>query len=98
MTNPKEILSSSTTICRSKDLLSAQVDDELVLMSIEKGNYYGLDSIATDIWNRLEHPIVVEDLCTHLADEYDADRETIEKDVLALLSQFAQEGFIEILA
>lgn len=98
MTNPTGELSKLSKIFWSQDPLSAQVGEEMVLMSIEKGNYYGLDSIATDIWCRLEQPIVVGDLCTQLADEYDADMETIEKDVLALLSQFAQEGFIEIQA
>lgn len=98
MTNQKGILSSSTTISKSKDSLSAQVEDELVLMSIEKGNYYGLDPIATDIWNRLEQPIIIGELCAHLADEYDADLETIARDVVALLEQFYREGFIEILA
>lgn len=98
MTNSNGELSRSSKISRSQDPLSAQVGDEMVLMSIEKGNYYGLDTIATEIWHRVEHPIVVEDLCAQLADEYDAGMETIEKDVLALLAQFAQEGFIEIQA
>lgn len=100
MTNLKnqQTLSLNSTICRSKELLSTQIDDEMVLMSIERGNYYGLDAIATDIWQRLEQPLAVVDLCAALAKEYDADTETINRDVLALLEQFVAEGFIEFIA
>lgn len=100
MTNLKnqQTLSLNSTICRSKELLSTQIDDEMVLMSIERGNYYGLDAIATDIWQRLEQPLAVVDLCAVLAKEYDADTETISRDVLALLEQFVTEGFIEFIA
>ncbi len=78
--------------------MSAQVEDAVVLMSIEKGNYYSLDAIGSDIWNRIEQAIAVGELCARLANEYDADAATINRDVLALLAQLAEEGFIEILA
>ncbi|CAD6875579.1 PqqD family peptide modification chaperone [Methylomonas fluvii] len=94
----QQALSLNSTICRSKELLSTQIDDEMVLMSIDRGNYYGLDAIATDIWQRLEQPVAVSDLCAALVKEYDADTETISRDVLSLLEQFASEGFIDFIA
>lgn len=96
--NKQPSLSSASTIQRSDNQLSTQIDDEMVLMSIERGNYYGLDAIATDIWKRLEQPLTVSDLCGALVEEYDADAETILRDVLALLEHLLDEGFIEIKA
>lgn len=94
--NPS-LLTLSSTIRRSEDSLNAEIDDALVLMSIERGNYYSLDSIGADIWRQLEHWITVSELCTILGKEYDADLETIRRDVLALLSALAKECLIEIL-
>lgn len=91
------LLSLSSKIRRSENSLSAEVDDALVLMSIEKGNYYSLDAIGADIWRRLERRIAVSELCEILGEEYDADPETIRRDVLALLDALAKECLIEIL-
>lgn len=94
--NNKHLITLCSTICRSENQLSAAIDDELVLMSVEKGNYYGLDAIGTDIWQRLEGPVMVADLCTALGKDYVADAETIRRDVLALLERLMAEGLIEI--
>jgi len=89
-------LSLASTVCRSENNLAAEIDDELVLMSVEKASYYGLDAIGADIWRRLDKPVLVSDLCTALGNEYDADADTIRRDVLALLERLAAEGMIEI--
>lgn len=94
--NPS-LLTLSSKIRRSDDSLSAEVDDALVLMSIDRGNYYSLDVIGADIWRQLEHWITVSELCAILGKEYDADPETIGRDVLALLYALAKECLIEIL-
>lgn len=70
--------------------------DETVLMSLERGNYYGLDAIATDIWLRLEQPISIGDLCAQLVEDYEADLATIQRDVLNLLEHLRAEGLVDV--
>ncbi len=92
----KQALSMSSTVSRSEDHLAANVDDGLVLMDVDHGNYYGLNAIGTDIWQRLEKELVVSELCAALSKEYDADMDTISREVLALLERLAAEGLIEV--
>ena len=66
-------------------------------MSGTRGNYYGLNAIGADIWQRLGEPIVVSNLCVALTEDYNADNETISRDVLVLLEHMASEGLIEVL-
>jgi len=94
----KQMLSLASTVCRSEGQLSTEIDNEMVLMSITQGKYFNLDAIGTDIWKRLGNKITVADLCTALLDEYDADAETINNDVLALLNQLAAKGLIEVVS
>lgn len=96
MSTENNALSLASTIYRSANNLAAEIDDELVLMSVEKASYCGLDAIGTDIWRRLDKPVLVSDLCTALGNEYDADADTIRRDVLALLERLTAEGLIEI--
>lgn len=74
--------------------LAADIGGEVVLMSVERGNYFGLDDIGSEIWRRLERPVRVADLVAGLATDYDADLATIERDVLALLQDLARHGLI----
>lgn len=91
-------LSLSSMVRRNEDHLAAEAGDELVLMSTHRGNYYGLDPIGADIWQRLETPQTISDLCQSLAQVYDADEATICRDVVALLGKLAGEGLIEVSA
>ncbi len=76
--------------------LAADVGGQVVLLSMARGNYCGLDDIASDIWRRIARPVTVASLCQELRLTYDAAPETIERDVLALLEQMREQGLIEV--
>lgn len=98
MSIPNTELSPASRVARSENSLAAEIDDELVLMSVEQGNYYGLDAIGADIWRRLEEPMQVSAMCDALCKEYEADADTIRRDVLALLERLIAEGLVEVKA
>ena len=52
-----------TTVVRASDVLASQVENELVMMDIERGMYYALNPVGADIWERLAEPQQVADLC-----------------------------------
>ena len=87
-------LSPTSTVQRSEEQIAASVDDEIIILSVERGSYFGLDDIGSDIWERLANPIRVDALCDALAAEYDADRAMIERDVLALLGKLLAAGLV----
>ena len=87
-------IAEKTVISRSPSVLVAEVDGEIVMMSIEKGRYFGLDDIGSDIWKRIEQPCSFAALVEALADDYDADRATIKADVTALLAQMAEQDVV----
>lgn len=92
---PTDKLSPDSTVRRSENSLFTELDDALVLMSIDKGNYYSLDTIGADVWQRLDGKTPVAALCAALCAEYDADAETIRRDVLTLLERLVEEGLVE---
>src|SRR5258708_40363768 len=85
-------VSDATLISRSPAVLAAEVDGEIVMMSIEKGCYFGLDDIASDIWKRIEPACSFAALVDSLVADYDSDRETIARGVPALLEGMAAQG------
>ncbi len=86
----------ATIISRSPSVLTAEVDGEIVMMSIERGRYFGLDDIGSDIWKRLDPPCSFGELIDRLAIDYDADRATIAADVRALLGRMAEQDVVRL--
>ena len=86
----------STIISRSPSVLTAEVDGEVVMMSIEQGQYCGLDDIGSDIWKRIEPPCSFAALIDGLAVDYDADRATILADVHSLLLRMAEQDVVRL--
>lgn len=89
-------ISDSTVISRSPSVLAATVQDEIVMMSIDRGSYFGLDDIGSDIWQRIEPPCSFGALIDALAADYEADRATIATDVRVLLDRMAAQDVVKL--
>ena len=86
----------NSLVSRDPSPVTADMDGELVMMSIKRGNYYGLGDIGSKIWQKLECPQRVDDLCHDLMGEYEIDRNTCETDVIEFLGQLLDESLIKI--
>lgn len=91
-------LHSSTTVvaCRD-DFVEAEIDDEILALSIKQGTCYGMNLVASRIWNLLTKPIRICDLCAALLAVYRVDPEVCERQVLDLLEGLRAEGLIRTL-
>jgi Coenzyme PQQ synthesis protein D (PqqD) len=89
-------IADTTIISRSPSVLTAEVDGEFVMMSIEQGQYFGLDDIGSDIWKRLDSPCAFADLIDRLVADYNADRASIAADVRSLLERMAERDVVRL--
>jgi len=89
-------LTDATLISRSPTVLTAEVDGEVLMMSIERGCYFSLNDVGYDIWRRLDSPCSFAELIDRLAADYDAARATIVEDVQALLIRMAAEDNVRV--
>ncbi|NWH03405.1 lasso peptide biosynthesis PqqD family chaperone [Desulfobacter latus] len=85
-----------TKVTRSDEVLTSEVDGEVVMMSIDAGTYSGLDAIGSKIWELLEKPITVSEICDIMMSRYDVERDVCEKDVLSFLEDLASDNTIRI--
>lgn len=91
-------MNDTTTITRSKEAVSAEVDGTAVMMSVSSGKYFGLDEISTRIWDLLEEPKQFSELCFALQQEYVVDAETCRADLTSLLAELEAEKLISVSA
>ena len=78
------------------DWLAAKVGDELVMMSAGKGNYLGLTEIGTRIWELVEVPQTIEDLCAQLVTEFDVTQDVCRAEVETFLRELEEHGAIAL--
>jgi Coenzyme PQQ synthesis protein D (PqqD) len=81
-------------LIRSAEPLTALVDDDTVMFSPEQGAYFGLDAIGTRVWQLLEEPRSLEDVCATLRGEFDVDEETCRRDVEDLIEQLREASLV----
>jgi hypothetical protein len=89
-------LNLASIVCHTPNPVAADVAGETVLMSLERSRCYGLGGIGSEIWSRLVSPVRVADLVEEFSGRYEAPPGVIERDVLQLLTQLADEGLIKI--
>ncbi len=89
-------LEDSTLLARADGLLESEIDGEAVMMSIEKGQYYGLDAVGTEIWNLLETPRSFGEICADLLARYDVEPETCRADVGRFLEALLRDGTLTV--
>lgn len=83
-------------IKRNPEIDDADIDGDKVMMNIDKGQYYMINEIGSDIWSILENEITIEELLNKLIDKYDIDKETCKTDVIEFLGRLSDEELIEI--
>lgn len=79
---------------RNSKTISGRLDDELVMMDIEQGKYFSLNPVATRIWELLESPRSLEDLCDILMDEYDVEKGQCSNETEACLTEMDSFGLL----
>jgi hypothetical protein len=83
-----------STVSQIEDIVASDIDDEKVMMSVEKGQYFGMDPVGSRVWELIEKPIKVSKLIDGLLGKYNVDRETCEQDVLAFLEELHEDGIV----
>lgn len=89
-------ITRDSVVVREADLLRAELDGQIVLMSVDSGEYYGLDPVASEIWDLLSEPRTVAGLCRDLEKRYRVEPERCERDVLAFLGDLLADGSLRL--
>ncbi len=90
----------TSTVSANSELLSTEIDGELVMMDMLHGHYIYLNQISSMIWRELQQPRRVAEVCATLEERYalpeGAGPDTIRHDVIDLLQQMADKRLIEL--
>ena len=81
---------------QNKEVIQSKIGDEVVMLDVESGYYFGLNSVASVIWDMMKERINLDTMVKLLMKEYDIDKETCEADTLELLEKMIEKKIIRI--
>lgn len=87
-------LNENTVVVRNKGVVSSELDGEIVIMSIENGEYYGLNHTATEIWNIIDSPIRISILCEKLCEKFEIERQDCLNEIYPLIYEMGKKNLL----
>lgn len=79
-------------IQRSGEWLTTGVGEALMMMNIDRGNYVGMNPVGARIWELIETPRDLDDLCNQLLAEFEVDEAACRRDVTAFADKLCHHG------
>ena len=85
-------LTLSTVVWQNPEPVAVDVDQSVVMMSVEREMYYSLDGVGGRIWQLLASPRSIAGVCDVLLDEYAIEPDECRRQVLEFLDRLVAEG------
>ena len=89
------MISLTTVVARKPGQITADMDGETVMMSLDTSKYYNLGKMGSVIWGMIENPTPVGEIVSSLMKKYDVPREQCESEVTAFLEDMRRERLID---
>lgn len=76
--------------------VSTRLGDEVAILELDQGVYFGLNPTGARIWELLASPMAVSDIHARIVAEYEVDEQTARRDVLDVLERLRAAGLIKV--
>ena len=91
----RKTIDLDSRIVRHQEIISCDLEGETVMMSINNGEYYGMNALGSRIWALLEQPRTGSEILKILIDKYDVSPEHCRKSVLEFLGKLKELNLIK---
>lgn len=90
----RKSIKEHTIIVKNKSIDDTDLDGEKVMMDLEKGRYFMMNTVGSRIWELIEKPLQVNEIVNTLLQEYDVSHDTCEKEVIDFLNKLDNANLI----
>lgn len=80
---------------RSDAAMARTVDDEVVILDVPSGRYFGLNDVGALIWDLLDGDHDRDAILDAITADFDIDRPTAASDLDSLLAELTGAGLVE---
>ncbi len=89
-------ISLAATVRRSPDIMHSDLGDQVVMMDIEAGAYFGLNAVGARIWAMAEQPIALAAIVDRLLEDFDVARGECAEAVERFTTDLVDAGILQV--
>lgn len=89
-------LTPETVVRQTPNQVSAEMGDETAVLNMDSGQYFGLNISSSEIWEFIEEPRAIREICEHLQTQFEVDAEQCKKEVFDHLGKLIEDELVEI--
>ena len=79
---------------QNKEIIQSKIGEEVVMLDMESGFYFGLNSVASVIWKMMEQEISFDLMVDQLMETFSVERSLCESDTKELIDQLLEKKII----
>lgn len=84
-----------TVLRRAPGVIQAPLDQALIFMNIDAGQYLMLEDTARDIWDMIDGERSIDDIVALLTQKYDVEETVCRAEVIAFAESLLDQKMIE---
>jgi len=88
-------LTLATVVSATANQVHSRVDDDLVILDLDRSLYYSLDAVGARVFELLQQPTRLDVVADTIVAEFEVDAPTARKDVLALVDTLIAQKLVE---
>lgn len=92
------VIDPTSKFQRNPDLIATDMDGDTVMMSIERGEYYGISGVGSRVWELLASPVSMTDIVQTICNEFEVDESTCQADMAHFIEDMQGHGLISVSA
>jgi hypothetical protein len=89
-------LTLDSVVASTSRLVAADLGEDVMILHLEDGLYFGLADVSARIWKLLEKPLALREIGRVLVKEYDVDPERCHEEVLHFVSGLVERRLVEV--
>jgi hypothetical protein len=90
------LLEEGSVISVVEGQLASKVNNEVVILNLTSGIYFGLDHVGARVWEMLQQPRTFAALCAAIVREFDVEADRCAQDLSDLMGRMESEGIVRI--
>ena len=84
-----------STLVASEHQVHRVLDDEAVILDLQKSAYFGTEGVGRLVWEKMQSPITVSAMLDEIVEQYEVSMETAQDDLLVFLQHLLDQSLIK---
>jgi hypothetical protein len=90
------LIDETSLVCAQPEQLASKLGDDVAILNLKSGVYYGLNPVGARIWELIQQPKSVAAIRQVLLGEFDVEPQQLDADLNDLLQQMQAEDLIRL--